>query len=96
MNLERLVIKYADPSLVLRKIRRWVIIGVGLTVLFIGIALLVLPGPAILVIPLGLAILAGELVWARTFLQKIRRTLGLEKKEHPAQVNGKNENGKNA
>jgi tellurite resistance protein TerC len=33
---------------------------VGVTVLLIGIALLVLPGPALVVIPVGLAILATE------------------------------------
>ena len=50
-------------------------IGVGLlggTVLLIGIALIVLPGPAILVIPLGLTILALEFKWARGYLRKFR------------------------
>jgi tellurite resistance protein TerC len=42
-----------------------ILIGiVGGTVLAIGIALLVLPGPAFIVIPIGLAILATEFVWA--------------------------------
>ena len=43
----------------LGKARKPVVAVVGGTVLLIGIALLVLPGPAFLVIPLGLAILAG-------------------------------------
>jgi len=50
-------------------------IGVGLlggTVLLIGVALIVLPGPAILVIPLGLTILALEFDWAKTLLRKFR------------------------
>lgn len=38
----------------------------------IGIALLVLPGPAFLVIPVGLAILATEFVWARRWLKRAR------------------------
>jgi tellurite resistance protein TerC len=46
---------------------------VGATVLLIGIALLVLPGPAFIVIPIGLAILATEYAWARRWLRKARR-----------------------
>ncbi len=46
---------------------------VGATVLLIGIALLVLPGPAFIVIPVGLAILATEYAWARRWLKKARR-----------------------
>jgi len=46
---------------------------VGATVLLIGIALLVLPGPAFIVIPLGLAILATEYAWARRWLKRVRR-----------------------
>lgn len=50
-----------------------VVVGiVGFTVLFIGVALLVLPGPAFVVIPAGLAILATEFVWARRWLKKIK------------------------
>jgi len=53
--------------------RRVIVSVVGATVLLIGIALLVLPGPAFIVIPLGLAILATEYAWARRWLKKIRR-----------------------
>ncbi|HKA15109.1 MAG TPA: TerC/Alx family metal homeostasis membrane protein [Myxococcota bacterium] len=50
-----------------------VVVGiVGFTVLALGLAMLVLPGPGLLVIPFGLAILATEFVWARRWLQKIR------------------------
>lgn len=53
---------------------RRVIIGVlGLTVLVAGLALLVLPGPAFVVIPIGLAILAVEFEWARRLLRRARR-----------------------
>ena len=55
----------------LRKVRRLTIAVIGFTVLLIGIALLVLPGPAIIVIPIGLTILASEFVWARTIPQKV-------------------------
>jgi uncharacterized protein (TIGR02611 family) len=52
-----------------RIVRRVVVALVGGGVLFVGIALLVLPGPAFLVIPLGLAILATEFYWARRWLK---------------------------
>ena len=45
---------------------------VGGTVTLIGIALIVLPGPAIVVIPIGLSILATEFLWARRYLRKAR------------------------
>lgn len=40
----------------------------GVTVVAIGVALLVLPGPGLLVIIAGLAILATEFVWAERAL----------------------------
>ena len=55
------------------KIARRVIVSVvGATVLLIGVALLVLPGPAFIVIPIGLAILATEYARARRWLKKVR------------------------
>jgi tellurite resistance protein TerC len=58
----------------LRYARRIVVAVVGTTVLLIGIALLVLPGPAIVVIPIGLAILATEFAWARRWLKVVRES----------------------
>jgi tellurite resistance protein TerC len=55
-----------------RNIRRIVILILGTSVLLVGVAMLVLPGPAILVIPAGLAILATEFAWARRLLRKIK------------------------
>lgn len=52
--------------------RRIVVAVVGASVVLFGIALLVLPGPAFVVIPLGLAILSLEFAWARSWLRKIR------------------------
>ena len=54
-------------------VKRVIVSVVGATVLLIGIALLVLPGPAFIVIPVGLAILATEYAWARRWLKKVRR-----------------------
>jgi tellurite resistance protein TerC len=57
----------------LRQARRVIVIVVGFTVLLIGVALLVLPGPAFVVIPIGLGILATEFVWARRLLRRVKR-----------------------
>jgi len=54
----------------IRWLRRIIVAVIGFTVLLIGVAMIVLPGPAIVVIPLGLAILATEFVWARRVLKK--------------------------
>jgi hypothetical protein len=51
--------------------RRVVILITGGSVLLIGIALLVLPGPAVVVIPIGLSILALEFAWARRWKRRI-------------------------
>jgi uncharacterized protein (TIGR02611 family) len=53
-------------------VRRIIVTVIGATVLLIGIALLVLPGPAFIVIPIGLAILATEYAWARRWLKRAR------------------------
>jgi tellurite resistance protein TerC len=58
----------------LQQAKRLIVIVVGSTVLLIGIAMIVLPGPAVLVIPVGLGVLATELVWARRLLNKLKST----------------------
>ena len=45
-------------------------IVVGFTLLLGGIGMLVLPGPAFVVIPIGLAILSLEFVWAEGLLER--------------------------
>jgi uncharacterized protein (TIGR02611 family) len=42
----------------------------GVAVLGVGIAMLALPGPAFVVIPIGLAILSLEFEWAERLLEK--------------------------
>jgi len=59
---------------VLRYVKRVITIIIGMTVLLFGIALLVLPGPAFIVIPIGLAILATEFAWARHTLRIVRES----------------------
>jgi tellurite resistance protein TerC len=56
-----------------RRARRIAIAVVGGSVVVLGIAMLVLPGPAIIVIPAGLAILGLEFAWARRWLRKVKR-----------------------
>lgn len=51
--------------------RRIVIAIVGFTVLLIGTIMLVTPGPALVVIPVGLGILGLEFAWARRWLKKV-------------------------
>ena len=59
----------------IKAVNRIAILVVGSTVLAIGVALLVLPGPAFIVIPVGFAILAVEFAWARRWLHKARELL---------------------
>lgn len=62
------------PSL--RAAKRIVVAVIGGTVTLMGIALIVLPGPAFIVLPIGLSILATEFVWARRWLDKARGMAG--------------------
>ena len=71
----------AEPKLV-RKLRehqeahrergrfyRAAVVVAGILILLTGIAMLALPGPAFVVIPIGLAILALEFTWAERLLE---------------------------
>ena len=60
-------------------VRKVVVAVIGTTILLMGLALIVLPGPAFIVIPIGLGILATEFVWAR---RAIRRGRIFVKKVH--------------
>lgn len=55
--------------------RRVVVAIAGASVLLLGVVMIVTPGPAIIVIPFGLAILALEFVWARQWLKKLRELI---------------------
>jgi len=57
----------------LRHLRRVIVAVIGVTVLAIGVAMIILPGPAMVVIPLGLGILAIEFAWARRMLERLKR-----------------------
>lgn len=58
------------------KLARRIVVGVvGATILLVGVVMLVAPGPAIIVIPIGLAILGIEFAWARLWLKRLREKL---------------------
>jgi putative transmembrane protein PGPGW len=55
-------------------IARKIVVGViGGTIVLLGIVLVVAPGPAFVVIPIGLVILASEFAWARHVLHRGKR-----------------------
>lgn len=55
--------------------KKILIAAAGGTLLAVGLAMLVLPGPAFVVIPAALAILAIEFVWAQRCLAWLRERL---------------------
>lgn len=65
-----------NPFHITYKIARRITISIaGATVFLIGIIMIVTPGPAIVFIPIGLAILGLEFAWARTWLRRIRESI---------------------
>jgi uncharacterized protein (TIGR02611 family) len=58
--------------MVWRYLRRVAVTLAGLTITAVGVILLVLPGPGLLVIAAGLALLATEYEWARVLLHRTR------------------------
>ncbi|CAN5570446.1 hypothetical protein BH10ACT1_BH10ACT1_37610 [soil metagenome] len=65
-------------------IRRVGTIILGFIVLFGGIAMMILPGPGILGIIAGLAILAQELAWAERLLEYVKKRAKIDElKEQP-------------
>ena len=64
VRVARVQDRYQGHSLVFRVL--WVVVGA--TVLIAGLVMTVLPGPAIVVVPVGMAMLAAEFAWARKLL----------------------------
>ena len=56
----------------IRHTARIVRIGIGFILLLGGLLMLVLPGPGIVAIGIGLALLAGEFAWARRLLDRLK------------------------
>jgi len=55
--------------------RRTAIAVLGGTIIVIGIVMIVAPGPALIVIPIGLAVLGVEFAFARRWLKSLRETI---------------------
>lgn len=56
-----------------RRVKRYAVTIAGFGVLILGAALLVLPGPGLLLIVVGLAILATEYVWAHRLMVRAKK-----------------------
>jgi tellurite resistance protein TerC len=52
--------------------RRVVVAVVGGTLLALGAVLLLVPGPGVLVVSMGLGVLAIEFAWARRWLRRLK------------------------
>ena len=55
-----------------KQIRKLAIFLIGISIVLIGCILFFTPGPAIIVIPKGLAVLATEFIWAKKLLNKFK------------------------
>src|SRR5262245_43871286 len=64
-----------NGNVLFRQVRRVLVFIFGISVLIVGIVMIVAPGPAVVVIPLGLAILATEFVWAQRVLHRLKQGL---------------------
>lgn len=73
----------------LKFLKRIVVAIVGFTVLLVGIATIILPGPAFIIIPLGLAILATEFVWAQRLLTKAKAYFEKQRQRVANKMRGK-------
>ncbi len=52
------------------RVRKTIVAVIGTTVVLFGLALIILPGPAVVVVPIGLALLATEFAWARRLIRR--------------------------
>ncbi|MBA2697038.1 MAG: PGPGW domain-containing protein, partial [Actinobacteria bacterium] len=56
----------------MKAVRRFAVTLVGAAVVILGVVLMPLPGPGLLIVAVGLAILATEYAWARRLLARTR------------------------
>ncbi len=57
----------------LKQAKRLIKVVIGFTVLLLGLIMLVTPGPGIVTIILGLAILGTEFVWAKRLMKRFEK-----------------------
>jgi len=82
-----LVVRLAHGSY--RVARRIVIAAVGATVVLLGLVMIVTPGPAVVVVPIGLAILAIEFTWARRLLKQVRARIAKARQDYFSRYGGR-------
>ena len=56
------------------RVKRILVTVIGIIV-FVGILLIVFPGPAFIVIPMGLTILATEYIWPKKLFEKMKKRI---------------------
>ena len=67
--------QFRDIAIMTAKdIRRIVVLFTGVVILLAGLAMLVLPGPGLVFIFIGLVLLAKEFIWAKKLLDKIKKS----------------------
>lgn len=71
---------YQPENGALRVAKKILIASIGISVVLVGVVMIVTPGPAIVVIPAGLAILAVEFAWARRWLRRVKAYLRITKR----------------
>lgn len=59
----------------MNNIKRLFLTALGVFLLIIGVVFILLPGPAILFLPLGLALLSLEFDWAKRWLKHCQRSM---------------------
>jgi uncharacterized protein (TIGR02611 family) len=57
------------------KIHTIIVTVAGFVVLLAGVVMIALPGPAVIVIPIGLGILATRFRWARNLLDRVKEEI---------------------
>ncbi|MGK9477275.1 PGPGW domain-containing protein [Melioribacter sp. OK-6-Me] len=58
-----------------KKLKKLIISLTGGTLLMLGIIMIIIPGPAYLIIPAGLSILGTEYLWAEELNKKIKNKI---------------------
>ena len=61
------------PYSPLKQAKKLIVLVMGVTVILLGMAMLLLPGPGLVTVLAGLGILGTEFLWARRLLKKIKR-----------------------
>ncbi len=79
----------------MKALKKTLVILAGGVLLVVGLAMLVLPGPAFVVIPAALAILAIEFVWARRWLAWVRDRLKAPASSHSSSAPARSLNSQN-